>query len=86
MNKFHISDDGVVRPCDAKISCPIGGESVHFDNYDTAVKSSENANAEKYGNVPVHSRNGLRNKEEFPPRKVENAVSEEDLAKVERQR
>lgn len=78
MNKFHISDDGVVRPCDAKISCPIGGESIHFDSYDDAVKSSEDTNAEKYGNVP----SVRRNKEEFAPRKVENAVSEEDLAEL----
>lgn len=78
MNKFHISDDGVVRPCDAKNSCPIGGESIHFEKYEDAVQESENRNAEKYGNVP----SVRRSKEEFAPRKVENAVSEEDLAEL----
>lgn len=80
MNKFHISDDGVVRPCDAKISCPIGGESIHFDSYDDAVKSSEDTNAEKYGNFSTVR----RNKEEFAPRKVDNAVSKDDLKNVSR--
>lgn len=75
MNKFHISDDGVVRPCEAKNSCPVGGDSIHFNNYEEAVKSSEVANAEKYGNFPTVR----REKEEFAPRKVDNAVSKDIL-------
>lgn len=73
MNKFHISDDGVPRPCEAKNSCPVGGDSVHFSDYESAVQASENINAEKYGNLSTVK----RSKEEFAPRKVDNAVSKD---------
>lgn len=75
MNKFHISDDGVVRPCEAQNSCPVGGESIHFTDYESAVQASEDRNAEKYGNFSTMR----RNKEEFAPRKVDNAVIKDDL-------
>ena len=75
MNKFHISDDGVVRPCEAQNSCPVGGESIHFTDYESAVQASEDRNAEKYGNFSTMR----RSKEEFAPRKVDNAVSKDDL-------
>lgn len=42
MTKFHVSDDGNPRPCAAqKGNCPIGGETEHFTNPESAREHYE---------------------------------------------
>lgn len=44
MTKFHLSDDGNPRPCNAQEgNCPIGAENEHFTNVDSARQHYEKA-------------------------------------------
>lgn len=48
--KYHLGDDGQPRPCDAKISCPKGGEQDHFEGGIQDARSwAEEKNAEQAG-------------------------------------
>lgn len=44
--KFHISVDGIVRECHAKIQCRLGGPEEHFDNREDAQVHADKINKE----------------------------------------
>ena len=49
MSKFHISKDGIARPCTAKGPCPLGGDEVHFTTKEEAQDYIDSVNEEEYG-------------------------------------
>lgn len=52
MNKFHISKDGVVRPCTAKGVCPLGGADIHFSTKEEAQEYVDKINKKKHNLLP----------------------------------
>jgi len=42
MAKYHISENGEAKPCNAKIKCPLGESMPHFSNKEDAQKYFEN--------------------------------------------
>lgn len=57
MSKFHISADGIARPCKAKGICPLGGAEAHFDNIEEAEKVATTIMEKKYGMLRVVGEN-----------------------------
>lgn len=61
--KFHINEEGKVKPCTAKSSesCPVknilGFKTEHFNDIEIAVKRNEEILALKYGNISMSKKN-----------------------------
>lgn len=52
--KWHINNDGDVKPCSAKKRCRFGGDSGfenHFTNYSEALENSTQILAERFGEI-----------------------------------
>lgn len=52
--KWHINNNGEVRPCRARIRCDFGGESGfdnHFTNESEAIENSNRILAERFGEI-----------------------------------
>lgn len=47
--KFHISEDGIARVCNAKGPCPLGGSELHFDTKEEAQAYADKKAEEEYG-------------------------------------
>lgn len=52
-NKFHITKNGTVAPCKATSRpCPLGGQEVHFENYEAAEQHLKNKSINEHGILP----------------------------------
>lgn len=50
MARYHVSEDGKVRKCNAQPgNCPIGGDDEHYPNKEAAEKAAEEKLAQEYG-------------------------------------
>ena len=50
---YHISEDGVARICEAKISCRLGSDAPHFSTEAEANNYSQALSSNKYGVLPI---------------------------------
>lgn len=41
MARYHLSNDGTPRVCSAKVSCPLGDSTIHYENKAAAIKGAE---------------------------------------------
>lgn len=83
MSKFHINDNGEVKRCSASVrECQFSGSEENSNHFDTVYEAQAEAtkrNEEKYGELNSHSKSRTRIKEEYAPRMVPNALSEEEI-------
>lgn len=75
MSNFHITAKGEVKPCLATSrSCPLGGQDIHFKNYEDAQEYLTNKSIEEHGLLPT-----LKDPQEnLPPQ--ENLVPQDSMA------
>lgn len=82
MAKVHINDNGEVKPCSASVKeCQFGNGdgSNHFETVAEAEAEVQRRHNEEYGEVATHTKEARREREEYAPRVVDNALTVDEV-------